>query len=458
MFKKILFPPDGADSGGGSGFSAIAGVTDEDKADVLSKGTLVESPPEDNLNDDPSNEISLENASDIFENDAFANKKSDRRASGPLQKTNNAGEKQLKTGRMQQYESEEAKQAALEEKQQKAQQEAAKKKALETGAETDTTESDISEEENDEKTDNLVDSGDEDVSEESKESKAERNYNGLDEKTASYLKKLPNGIYNHVRPLVDARISAEKELSETKTALETLKKDPNRIPDSWYDHNDAYTLSPEYLKLTENYSKATQEASHWKQQLINIETALANPEEIDKIPWYDTKGTAYKASIAAKQEATEQYMRALQSQQSLQNQSSVIQRDWNQKLGEAKNHYKQYDQFFDNLIPELRPSKDDFKTFMDALHPFDRNSRTADLGAKMFSTILQQGKYINKLLKTNKSLRAASANGGTINNNSSNDAKAAGPKSKGVQKVAAGGKGGNKNLIDAETFMEEMRS
>lgn len=453
---RILFNtenPSDSNAGGGSIFSPQA--TADDKADVLSKGTLSESTDEGNpdVSDDPSNEISLENAADIFDQ-PFKNKQSQRRASGPLQKTNNNGEKTLKPGRMQQYDSVEEKEAAAAKRAEDANAKAMAEKGQSSSQESedssgdvDSSEQQVEQEGEGEET---TDAGEE------TQGKETRDYTGLDEKTTNYLKRLPNGVYKHVRPLVTAKLAAEKELGEVKEALTKLKSDPNRIPDNWHDHEQAFTLSPEYSKIAANYNAANIEAQHWQNQLIAIEQSLADPE--NAIPWFDlarnpqtgeyTNGKEYKASIQAKYQVNAAYQKALQLQSQYATEATNLQKGFAQKIVESKSYYKQFDKHFEPLLDELKPKPEHVKAFKDILHPFDKESRTAELGGKMFSLILNQGQMINKLQAELKRVRG-----------NSNDTIAAGAKSKPSQKVAAGGKASasSKNMVDVDSLMEEMR-
>jgi len=97
-----------------------------------------------------------------------------------------------------------------------------------------------------------------------------RDYSGLSETEIPLFKKMGNAAFAYVKPLV----MEQKQLKETNTQLqkqvEDLKVGKVYYPDSIYEHDRAYLLTPEFDRI--NNDKLTAEAvlSHWQHQAVLI--------------------------------------------------------------------------------------------------------------------------------------------------------------------------------------------
>src|SRR3990167_604091 len=139
-----------------------------------------------------------------------------------------------------------------------------KKKSKKYPEITTTDDDDLSSDDKD-KTSTVTPSKDPNVGEDDTQVSNRRNYGEFKDTDVPYLKKLPNGIFNHVAPLFKKLYEQESKVKSYEDAKAGV------IPESWYDSEDAYTLSTEYRKVVQGYQSAAFEISHWEQQLMKIE-------------------------------------------------------------------------------------------------------------------------------------------------------------------------------------------
>jgi len=101
---------------------------------------------------------------------------------------------------------------------------------------------------------------------------AGRDYSKYSEEDAKFLKQMSNEAFEHFSKRSEETVALARMLEETKSGKPTV------------DHPDAYVLSDEYRDNYANFSKATTEQQHWRDQLIKIRNgdAWQNIEGYDK--------------------------------------------------------------------------------------------------------------------------------------------------------------------------------
>ena len=222
-----------------------------------------------------------------------------------------------------------------------------------------------------------------------------RDYSAFDPEDAKILEKQPNGVFNLLAPALKKYYAERDRAKALETEVKTLKEQPGRIPDAWYENENAFTLTPEYGKLTETYNRLNIEANHWEQQLINIKAGK---------PWHDlTFDPKVGYGLAAPQEPKEgdefavqkAYNNALRLQEKVSSQAEKIQNDFKSQYKNLNNYYEPAIQkHFGGLMPELQPKKEHEDLFMQVVHPAHRNSSFTKLASKLFSLLLNQGQMI----------------------------------------------------------------
>jgi hypothetical protein len=101
---------------------------------------------------------------------------------------------------------------------------------------------------------------------ESQDKQGERDFAGFDENEIGLLKRMSNEAYQFVRP----RLLAEKELKGKVKELESnlVKAKENSLPESYYEHPQAYVLDKNYVQAAENVNTVMQEMRAWEEALM----------------------------------------------------------------------------------------------------------------------------------------------------------------------------------------------
>ena len=154
-------------------------------------------------------------------------------------------------------------------------------------------------------------------------------------------KRMPNQTFDKVRDI----LKTNKELSTKLT--EASKNAPPTIPQSYYEHEEGYTLLPEVKQAQQIARQANFEAKHWEQQYINIK----NGED-----WFDldidSKTGQY---VTTKKQASPQselaVLQYLQQAKSVYgekaNYVNNVQQHWKTQSAQLRNSFKQAeDQYF----------------------------------------------------------------------------------------------------------------
>lgn len=91
-----------------------------------------------------------------------------------------------------------------------------------------------------------------------------RDYSDLDEAEKQIFQRMSNDAYNKLLPIY-------KEHKELKPKFEKLQKDASSYKDArWYDHENAYMLSPEVSNLQTQYNNLQFEEKYWQDQLAKL--------------------------------------------------------------------------------------------------------------------------------------------------------------------------------------------
>lgn len=118
-----------------------------------------------------------------------------------------------------------------------------------------------------------------------------RDLTGLDEQEAKLFKGMSNAAFAHLKPLY-------LESKKLKSDYEALKaQNENLSKESFYEHQDAYQLAPDYQHATQNLQVVDREIAFWKQQIA----AIRNGTKWTALVGYDKDG---KPQFAPDQEPT----------------------------------------------------------------------------------------------------------------------------------------------------------
>lgn len=275
--------------------------------------------------------------------------------------------------------------------------------------------------------------------------KEKRDYTGFDKEDVEILKKLPNIAFKHTVPALKKFYAERERAKGYEQELITLKKDPSRLPETWYTHEQAYTLSPSYQKVAVNLSRAEYEMNFWEQQLIKVKSAQ---------PWNNLtyangqygQGDDIDPSPEAEFKLQRAYNQAAQFVNKFQREIEGLQKQFTDEYKQVDTWYDKSQELFNQLLPELKPLAEGEKLFLDITHPAHRNLSVTKVAAKMFSVIINQGKLIKKLQE-----------GKVINDSKKSDDVLAGPKNR-TRMSGGSGKINPKAEIDFSKIEDEMNS
>lgn len=239
-----------------------------------------------------------------------------------------------------------------------------------------------------------------------KEDSKARDYSGLPKEDVEYLKKLPNHIFKVVAPIAKERAKLAAEVVQLKETLEK-SKDPNRIPDNWYEHERAIELTPEYQRLANEYERFTMESDHWQKQI----TRVSNGMPYTTLTAFDPKSGRYTESAPqavpedpnAKVELIVQLEKAKNQglSEKMVRQQRATELSAKFKL-ENKNISTYYDEEIDRVVKglpkDLQPTKEQIEGFYDLVHPAHKSSSQTKVSANLFAICANQGKVIKQLL------------------------------------------------------------
>lgn len=100
--------------------------------------------------------------------------------------------------------------------------------------------------------------------------KVGRDYTGFTEEEQQHLKRMSNESYAWVLPKLKERANLAGIIKVKDTELASLKTGKQLLPDSYFEHPEAYVLDPAYGREAVNLDLTSAYVQHWRQQKINV--------------------------------------------------------------------------------------------------------------------------------------------------------------------------------------------
>jgi hypothetical protein len=230
-----------------------------------------------------------------------------------------------------------------------------------------------------------------------------RDYTGFNDKQVKLLKRLDTGRFEAISSEWRALNAAATKAVELASQLEEQKKIAagKGIPSSWYEHPEAYTLTPEFRQLSNQYAQYDVVENHYTQQMAAIQ---------DGKPWVAITGfnpqtgepiysSEQQPSSQAMANVNRALMQATQAKGQLQgrvdNLSQSFVNNHKQAADAINNEIKTR---MDSLHPEVKPSDKDIELVMDVLPGMYRSHPLAKGFAQMLALNFAQARYLKKLL------------------------------------------------------------
>lgn len=266
--------------------------------------------------------------------------------------------------------------------------------------------------------------------------KRERDFTGLedlDEGQRQLLKNTSVQAFDFVKALVLKERKAAKELStQLKTAQESIVKSTkeNGLPANYFEHPQAYVLSPEYGKSVEAINTWKKEQDHWDAQFEKIERGESWEDvEVDANgnARFVTKDPSSRAKLYTERLANNAHRRVAEEQAT----ALRIQESFSNRIRQRNDLIRQredvvFPKFKEN--PELVNTDPHYQTLMKVLKEQDLDSDPlATSFAKLYSYHMELFNAYNK--KVSESAKVQS---------NTEERKAAGPSSGEINKGATG--------------------
>lgn len=97
-----------------------------------------------------------------------------------------------------------------------------------------------------------------------------RDYSGLSAEETELFKKMGNKTFAHVKPIILEHKALKEQNTKIAKELADLKVGKVTYPDSIYEHEHAYVLTPEFARINDNKVTAEAVLSHWQKQAALI--------------------------------------------------------------------------------------------------------------------------------------------------------------------------------------------
>lgn len=276
-----------------------------------------------------------------------------------------------------------------------------------------------------------------------------RDYSKFKPEDQAYLRHTNNRVFN----LLKDRLAKVYEIEEQNKKLQEdlTKAKSGALPDRYFEHPEAYTLSPEYQQLNRQYSRVDLETQHYRQQLINVEQG----EKWQYIQGYTKDGQPVlsdplEASPQAKVELLTMVNQAQTIQSNILQQANALKINFAQKHVNSAQSLEQATQAKINSLPQnMKPTDEDIQAYQKAL------SQAAPVYADhpMVKHAAQLYGVIQALVRTLNSFKQQNAQQVVV----ASDRKAAGPRLSSTATTKPTPKNNNKE-IDFAQLEEEFNT
>jgi hypothetical protein len=97
----------------------------------------------------------------------------------------------------------------------------------------------------------------------------QRDYSGLPEEVVPLFKKMGRESFDRLKPMYLEHAELKKKIADVEKQARDGRL-ANKIPDNWYEHEEAYALTPEFRQVSSDINEAASVIRHWQQQISNI--------------------------------------------------------------------------------------------------------------------------------------------------------------------------------------------
>lgn len=271
-----------------------------------------------------------------------------------------------------------------------------------------------------------------------------RDYTIFPEEVRPFLKKASNEAFQYA-------VKLQKDV--TKLTADSVEKDKKvkeladkHIPDSYYQHPEAYVLSPDFQQASQGLTTISTLESFYKQQMVNIREG----KDIQELTFADGKFGALPARKATPNDEVDimQKLTQLTSQRTgLQGKVEAMKTGFATRFATDSAFVKGIEtQYFSDYEKPDSPAQPKIKEVMSKLPASFQSHPLASLLVKSVVANLEMNGIVQKLADYIKTLKNGNATVAAAS-------KAAGP----VQSETVVGKGSAEGTVSIDEFEKAMR-
>ncbi len=282
---------------------------------------------------------------------------------------------------------------------------------------------------------------------------SKKDFTGIPEEDKPFFDKMGLRSFDKLKPIYLEHKILKPEVEKLKARLTQLES--GALPESYHEHPRAYTLTPEFERAAETYTKAADIVEHWRSQLAAVRAGEETYQEIH----VDQSGNLVLSKPVIADKTTEaELMRYLNAtEQQLSQVRSKVESIGNAhitKTKEAATHLSNFENtafspFAGEQGKKLEPMLID--TIKNVLHPVYHNNPLARGYAKAMIVVNMLGEELKKLKAGGSSANTATTNTATgkqqTTTSQQSDRQKAGPIA-----GSAGGSGGSNGGAGKVTF------
>lgn len=237
-------------------------------------------------------------------------------------------------------------------------------------------------------------------SEESEQEIKRRNYEGLNDLELASVKKLKNYAYEKVKPLVESHKTLREKVQQLEQQISMSEK--GTVPLSYYENEQAFTLSPKYQELSSKFDRADYEKEFHSNELIKFrkgepyrmivdwdsktgQPIVSQPRTPEDDPIGDTRLQDLISNSSTQQAA-------------IKREASELQASFKATREAATTRVRQImEQHYNNLIEPLRPAKEEMQAIKQRNIPAEfQDHPLSDLASASIAVVIRQAKLLQK--------------------------------------------------------------
>jgi hypothetical protein len=250
-----------------------------------------------------------------------------------------------------------------------------------------------------------------------------RDYSDIPVEVKPLFERMSNEAFNHFKPLLKEHETLQKKIKDLE---ENPPRPKDALPENYYEHQNGFILSPEYIQYANSVNEAQSVVEHWKSQLDSVREGAKTYQGLVRDP--NTKqivlGPVQNVDNRTQSYLEQTFMGANTQSYSLSAKLNELQNSFAGKHTQALNDVRAFEkQMFPDFEDPKHPMNAVIQDTLRQINPVFRKNPLAILVAK----------YAVQAQTLITALNDAKKPAGTVVTNKVKDAQSkAGPTSSGV--------------------------